>query len=75
MNGYEFIDTRRGYNIYRKIRDGRGVWRAVRTDSCGNEIGAPFRITYDQALGLAPIDDIEALGMHLGKLLMPYRFG
>lgn len=72
MNGYEFVDSRHGYHIYRTIRDGRGVWRAVKTDTYGNEIGRPFRITYDQALGLAPIDGAEALSMKLGTLLMAY---
>lgn len=70
MSRYEFIDCRHGYNIYRAIINGRGCWRAVKTEY-GRETGEPFRITYDQALGLAPIDDTQALGMFLGKLLLP----
>ena len=74
MGRYEFIDNRHGYNIYRAVIRGRGCWRAVRTDSLGNEIGEPFRISYDQALGLEPIDSIEALGRSLGSLLLPHTW-
>lgn len=74
MDRYEFIDCRHGYNIYRTMVHGKGCWRAVKTDTFGREIGKPFRITYDQALGLAPIDETQALGMYLGRLLLP-RYG
>ena len=67
----EYIESRKGYNIYRTIRKGRGIWTAVKTDRYGREIGEPFRITYDQALGYAPLDETEALSMALGTLLMP----
>lgn len=66
----EYVTTRRGYHIYQKIRNGRGIWTAIKTNKLGQEIGNPFRITYDQALGFAPIDEAEALGMQLGTLLM-----
>ena len=72
---YEFIDCRHGYNIYRTIANGRGCWRAVKTDGYGREIGKPFRISYDQALGFEPIDEAQALGMILGNLLLPRYAG
>ena len=75
IRNYEFVDQRHGYNIYRAIVDGKGRWRAVKVDGrTGREIGEPFRISYDQALGLAPIDEVQALGMYLGRLLLP-RYG
>lgn len=71
IRNYEFVDCRHGYNIYRAIINGRGCWRAVKTDGMGRETGEPFRISYDQALGLAPIDGAQALGMYLGSILLP----
>ena len=70
----EYIETRRGYEIYRKVVNGRGRWTAVKVDALGNRTGNPFRISYEQAMGLAPLDGIEALSMQLGSLLLPKRF-
>ncbi len=65
LTGYNYIETRNGYEIYRKIVNGKGRWAAKRKD------GVVFRITYDQALGHEPIDNTEALQMYLGKMLLP----
>lgn len=62
--GYEYVSSRRGYNIYRKIVDGKGKWKAEKD---GKEID----ITYNQALGYEPLDNAEALGMELGRMLLP----
>lgn len=67
LTGYELVDSRNGYGIYRKVVNGKGRWAAKRED------GEAFCITYYQALGYEPIDDIEALRMELGRLLMPRR--
>lgn len=64
----KYIDSRRGYNIYRKLDNGKGTWYAIKTEM-GEEVGEPFQITYDQARGYAPIDNSEKLGMQIGKML------
>lgn len=61
---YEYITSRRGYNIYRKIVDGKGKWKAEKD-------GKEMDITYNQALGYEPLDNAEALGMELGRMLLP----
>jgi len=63
-NGYEYVTSRRGYNIYRKIVDGKGKWKAEKN-------GTVMDISYDQARGFAPLDNSEALGMELGRMLLP----
>jgi len=63
-NGYEYVTSRRGYNIYRKIVDGKGKWKAEKD-------GTVMVISYNQALGFAPLDNSEALGMELGRMLLP----
>lgn len=68
LTGYKYIDSRNGYEIYRKIVNGKGRWAAKRSD------GYVFRITYHQALGYDPIDNIEALRMELGKALGIRRY-
>lgn len=65
LDSYTYIETRGKYKIYRKIVNGKGKWAAQRND------GVAFKITYSQALGYEPIDDIEALRMHLGRMLLP----
>ena len=62
--GYEYVTSRRGYNIYRKIVDGKGKWKAEKD-------GTVKDISYNQALGFAPLDNSEALGMELGRMLLP----
>ena len=63
-NGYEYVASRRGYDIYRKIINGKGYWKAKKE-------GKIKDITYQQALGYEPIDNAESLGMELGKMLLP----
>lgn len=65
-DGYTYIDSRNGYQIGRKIENGRGKWIAEKN-------GVRFAITYDQARGYAPIDRSEALRMQLGQKLLPRR--
>ena len=62
--GFEYVSSKRGYDIYRKIVDGRGKWKAVKD-------GKEMDITYDQALGYEPLDNAEALGIKIGKILLP----
>lgn len=62
--GYEYVTNRRGYSLYRMIVDGKGKWKAVKD-------GKEMDITYNQALGYEPLDNAEALGMELGRILLP----
>ncbi len=64
MSEWQFIDSRNGYAIYRKMVNGYGKWKAVRD-------GKEKEITYDQARGYEPLDSEEALQMELGRLLLP----
>ena len=66
MREWEYVTNRRGYSIYRKIVNNKGVWKAIKEDT-----GEEKPITYDQARGYEPIDNAEAIGMQLGKLLLP----
>lgn len=66
MREWEYVTNRRGYSIYRKIVNNKGVWKAIKEDT-----GEEKLITYDQARGYEPIDNAEAIGMQLGKLLLP----
>ena len=61
---FEYVSSRRGYNIYRKIVDGKGKWKAEKD-------GIEIDITYEQALGYEPLDNAEAIGMELGRILLP----
>lgn len=61
---FEYVSSRRGYNIYRKIVDGKGKWKAEKD-------GIDIDITYEQALGYEPLDNAEAIGMELGRILLP----
>lgn len=60
---YEYITSRRGYSIYRKIVDGKGKWKAEKD-------GEIKDITYQQALGYDPLDNAEELGMEMGRILL-----
>ena len=59
------------YRIYnRVVRDGsgkiiKGLWAAQKGD------GEPFEITYEQARGFKPIDEVDELSRNMGKLLLP----
>lgn len=63
-NGYQYITSRRDYDIYRKVINGKGHWKARKESEIKD-------ITYEQAIGIEPIDNAEALGMELGKMLLP----
>lgn len=52
--GFEYVTSRRGYSIYRKIVDGKGKWKAEKD-------GEIKDITYQQALGYEPLDNAEAI--------------
>ena len=64
-------EGRKYFNIYRGIKNNRGVWAAVEVDGkTMKEIGEPFEITYDQGRGLEPIDpDNNKLQKMVGKAL------
>lgn len=63
-NAFEYVSSRSGYDIYRKIVNGKGKWKAEKD-------GIEMDITYEQALGYEPLDNAEALGMELGRILLP----
>lgn len=64
-------EGRKYYNIYRGIKNNKGVWAAVEVDGkTMKEIGEPFEITYDQGRGFEPIDpDNNKLQKTVGKAL------
>ena len=67
----EYVSNVNGYQVYRKIVDGRGKWFAHYQD---DPIEYMFPITYDQARGFADLparSPVEKLGRHLGKQLLP----
>lgn len=64
MEGYIYVASRNGFQIYRKIENGRGLWMAEKD-------GVWQHITYQQALGYEPIGREEALQKFLGKMLLP----
>lgn len=68
LDDYQYISNQHGYQLYRKIVDGKGQWVAQDQDC----LEPPFPITYQQALGYEPIirSDIEKLRYDLGKKLL-----
>lgn len=62
MEGYELIDSRDGYDIYRKIENGRGKWKAIKD-------GVAFDISYKQGIGEEPLDSSSKMKQSLGSLL------
>ena len=71
ISDYDYAGYERGYDIYRKVVDGKGVWAAKYVGD--DKDHQPFEITYDQALGKEPIKDpygINKLARRLGKVLL-----
>lgn len=69
--GFKYVsskDSRDYYDFYRKIEDGKGVWKAVIYNYGAAEI---IDVTYEQARGIEPIDSLEQLRKDLGKMLLP----
>ena len=67
----EYVGNVNGYQVYRKIVDGRGKWFAHYQDDPAETM---FPITYDQARGFEDMparSDVEQLGRDLGKQLLP----
>lgn len=70
LSEYEYVANRNGYQTYRKIVNGKGVWVAQDQD----KKYPPFPITYNQALGHDPIitehsSNAERLGYEVGQML------
>lgn len=55
LSDYKYVSTLKGYKLYRKMVNGKGVWAAVSQDG-----GEPFEISYEQARGFEPINPIDA---------------
>jgi len=53
MTGYKYKTNRDGYDLYSKVVNGKGKWIAVKD---GQD---PIEISYDQARGFEPIDDLD----------------
>lgn len=69
--GFKYVnskDSRDYYDFYRKIEDGKGIWKAVIYNYGAAEI---IDVTYEQARGIEPIDSLEQLRKDLGKMLLP----
>ena len=64
LDGFEPSGFRGDFSIYRKIVDGKGVWKAERD-------GEVRDITYQQALGNEPIE--ETMSSFLGRRLLTHR--
>lgn len=62
------------YVICRKRDDnGKGIWKAVQYSNQLEPIVVD--ITYDQAVGNAPMDDFDGIRRKLGKMLLPQNEG
>lgn len=74
LSEYEYISHgtgyNRGWNLYRKMVDGKGIWVAKHQET--NEI---VPINYDQVQGFEPIrlDGVKKLSKELGDMLLPKR--
>lgn len=74
LNDYEYVGPATGYNkgwsLYRKIVDGKGVWVAEHQQT--KEV---VPINYDQVQGFEPIklQGIQKLQKDLGDMLLPKR--
>ena len=69
--GLEYVSNVNGYQVYRKIVDGKGKWFAHYQD---DPIETMFPITYDQARGLEDMPArsfVEQLSRDLGRDLLP----
>ena len=69
--GFKYVsskDSRDYYDFYRKIENGKGIWKAVIYNYGAAEI---IDVTYEQARGIKPIDSLEQLRKDLGKMLLP----
>lgn len=69
--GFKYVsskDSRDYYDFYRKIEDGKGIWKAIIYNYGAAEI---IDVTYEQARGIEPIDSLEQLRKDLGKMLLP----
>lgn len=67
--GYKYVASNSPYDLYRKIVGGKGDWYAVNYEN-----NTVQHITYAQARGYEPIDDItgiKRLSKELGKKLLP----
>ncbi len=69
----EYVGNVNGYQVYRKIVDGRGKWFAHHQD---DPMKTMFPITYDQARGFEDMparSSTEQLSRDLGRDLLPVR--
>ena len=67
----EYISNVNGYQVYRKLENGRGKWFAHYQD---DPIETMFPITYDQARGFEDMparSSTEKLSRDLGRMLLP----
>lgn len=72
LNGYDYVSYINHYDLYRKIENGKGKWKAVDKNT-----GEVFDITYEQALGYEPIrpTEIDKLSIKLGEMLLHRGYG
>ena len=63
-NGYTHICNRNGIEIFRKVIDGHGYWKAIVE-------GDIIDITYEQAIGYEGITPVEKISKFLGRKLLP----
>lgn len=68
---YEYAGYENGFDIYRKVVNGKGVWAAKKS---GDADAKMLPITYNQALGREPIEPdkygIDRLAKRLGKVFL-----
>lgn len=58
LSDYSYVTNTRGYDIYKKMINGKGHWVAQKGNS------EPFEITYEQARGFEPINSTDAKLQH-----------
>ena len=66
-------DAGNTYAIFRKLENGKGKWAAAPMEMGDVKYDDAFEITYDQARGFEPINNIGKLSRDLGKILLPQR--
>ena len=78
LSGYEELtyplrDGGKNYQLFRKLENGKGKWAAAPMEMGDVKYDDAFEITYDQARGFEPINNIGKLSRDLGKMLLPQR--
>lgn len=58
------------WTFFRKIAGSKGIWKAIFVDTEKNSAEV-IDVTYGQARGFEPLDNVDALRKELGQMLLP----